>query len=227
MNNGIWETLPPGCMLRACGPEGFAALAARWNVLAVPAGTSVVSIEEQDADVFFVLAGRVRATSFASSGREVAFSELRPGDVFGELAAIDGGPRSTNVVALSQARLGRLPAPQFNALIDENRTVMRAVLQLLAGRVRGLSSRMVDVATMNARRRLVSFLLQLAEPEGPDRAVIPALPTQQEIADAILGQREAVGREMSRLRRQGVILREGRRLRILSVARLRAELAGD
>ncbi|GMG81085.1 Crp/Fnr family transcriptional regulator [Paralimibaculum aggregatum] len=227
MDNGIWETLPPGSMLRACGPDGFAALTAHWSELSVAAGTSIVSIEDHDNDVYFILAGRVRATTYASSGREVAFSELRPGDSFGELAAIDGGPRSTNVVALTAVRLGRLPATQFNALIDGDRAVMRAVLQLLAGRVRGLSARMVDVTTMNARKRLIAFMLQLSEPDGADRAVIPALPTQQALADAILGQREAVGREMSRLRKKGWILREGRRLRILSVSRLRAELAAD
>lgn len=220
----IWESLPEESTLKSCGPGGFAALAARWTELSVGARAPIVSLDDPPGDVFFVLSGRVRAATYAATGREVAFSELTAGDSFGEIAAIDGGPRSTNVTALTETRLARLSSAAFNEVVATHPDVLTAMLRYLAGRVRALSTRMLDVTTLNARQRLISLLLNLAQRSGEDTAVIEALPTQQDLADTILGQREAVGRDMSRLRSDALIRREGRQLTILSVSGLRSAL---
>ncbi len=220
----ICDALPERCPLATCGAEARAALARRWSELWLEAGTAILSAEDESRDVYFLLSGTVRATIFAASGREVGFSELGPGALFGEIAAIDGGPRSASVIATGPVRLGRVAPATFRELIDSVPELRWAILAHLAERVRALSSRMLDVTTMNARERLIAHLLSRAEPTGTDAAAIGELPTQQALADAILGQREAVGREMSRLQAAGLVRREGRRLEIPSVAALRAEL---
>ena len=58
----------------------------------------VIAQDDDSSDVFFVVSGQVRATSFSKVGKEVSFQDLGPGEMFGELSAIDGEPRSTHVV---------------------------------------------------------------------------------------------------------------------------------
>lgn len=217
---------PEGSTLRACGPDGIAALAQHWTEAFYPARSPIVSEDDTDDDVFFILSGKARAATFTDSGREVLMSELPAGESFGMFAAIDGQPRSTNVLAVEDCRIARMSAASFNKVIDTHTQVMRAYLHYMVDRIRHLSGRMTSVTTRNAEQRLIAELLRLAEAgmTGPDSAMIEDLPTQQQLATLIFSQRETVGREMSQLKEAGLIERKGRRLLINSLAQLKALL---
>ncbi|MEO0822976.1 MAG: Crp/Fnr family transcriptional regulator [Pseudomonadota bacterium] len=217
---------PEGSTLDVCGDVGLAALSQRWTEANYPARALIVSAEEEDDDVYFILEGKARAATFTDQGKEVLLSDLMPGDSFGIFAAIDGQPRSTNVVALEDSRIARMSAPNFNDVLYGNSAVARAFVLYLVDRVRALSERMTNVTTMNAEQRLVFELLRLAnadEAEG-DTAMVEPLPTQQELANVIFSQRESVGRDMSKLRDLGLIERAGRKLKILSIEGMRDRL---
>ena len=79
-------------------------------------GEKVFDRGDEGRDVFFVVEGRVNAVDFTLSGREVAFASIKEGDSFGELAAIDGLPRSTSVVAAENSYLAALPHDADEAL---------------------------------------------------------------------------------------------------------------
>ena len=225
MQHGTGD-FPEGTTLHACGADGRAELAKYWTESIFPARSLIVSEDEIDDDVFFILSGKARAATYTNSGKEVLMSELPPGESFGIFAAIDGQPRSTNVIAVDECRIARMSAASFNRVIDTHNGVMRAFLHYLIERIRHLSSRMTAVTTRNAEQRLISELVRLAEAgmTGPDSAVIEPLPTQQEFATLIFSQRESVGRDMSRLKDAGLIERHGRSLLIPSVSRLRDQL---
>ena len=70
------------------------------------AGQTVVGYQDNSHDLFFILSGQLKVTIYSEAGREVAFRELHAGQSFGELSAIDGQPRSANVIALDR-RHGR------------------------------------------------------------------------------------------------------------------------
>ena len=217
---------PPGSVLGACGPSGMARLSEHWIEHSYPAQAPIVSAEDTDTDVFFVLAGLARAATYTQSGKEIRLSDLPPGSVFGIFAAIDNLPRSTNVIAAEPSRIARMSAAQFNEIVDSETTVMRALLAYLVDRVRDVSTRMTDVTALNAEQPLINELIRLAEPDpdNPDRAVIKNLPTQQELATLIFSQREAVARDMSRLAKAGLIERTGRSLVIISLNALKRRL---
>lgn len=221
-------TFPKGSTLDACGPAGCAALAKYWTEASYPARALIVSEDETDDDVFFILEGRARAATYTDTGKEVLMSELPPGESFGLFAAIDGQPRSTNVIAVDDARIARMSAEKFNKVLYNQADVTRAFMLYLVERIRHLSSRMTDVTTRNAEQRLIAQLLRLAETgiTGADTAVIESLPTQQELATLLFSQREAIGRDMSKLKEAGLIERSGRRLEIKSLARLRDRMVG-
>ena len=224
MKPQVFENFAEDSTLRACGLSGCEALERRWTESVYSASTMIVSEEDEDDDVFFILSGRVRAATYTASGREVMLSDMRSGEGFGQLAAIDGKPRSTNIVALEDSRIARMTAAQFNEVLETNRDVLRAHLTYLVELVRSLSARVVGVTALSARQRLIAELLRLAVPQpgNPDAAVVEPLPTQQQLASAIFGQREAVGRDMSKLKEAGLIRRNRRTLEITSLRALRS-----
>lgn len=226
METCAFDTLPAGSTLKACGPQGVAALAAHWTEAVYSARTPIVTVDEPEDDVFFVLSGLVRAASYSASGKPVLYNDLHPGEIFGLIAAFDGGPRSTNIVAVAESRIARMSAGRFNAIVDENSEVRRAMLVHMAELVRSLSVRLADIATRNARQRLIAELLNLArtEPGHPDQGRIDPLPTQQELALLIFSQRETVGRDLSKLKEMGLIDRDGRTMVLKSLSKLRALL---
>ena len=219
---------PEGSTLHACGPDGCAELAKYWTEATYPARALIVSEDETDDDVFFILSGRVRAATYTDGGKEVLMSDMPAGDSFGIFAAIDGQPRSTNVVAVEDVRIARMSAANFNKVLYGHAEVTRAFVLYLVDRIRHLSSRMTAVTTRNAGQRLVAELLRLAEAgmTGDDTARIEPLPTQQDFATLLFSQREAIGRDMSRLKEAGLIERKGRSLLIKSVSGLEAQLDG-
>ena len=98
-------TLPGGASLRLdlrLDPEDR--IAACVPVRSFEKGSEIIGEHEDTTDVFFILAGMVRVTSFTSAGREVIFSDVPSGGVFGEFSAVDRLPRSTSVVALTDCR---------------------------------------------------------------------------------------------------------------------------
>ena len=229
MTKWATEKFPEGSTLHACGSEGCAELAKYWTEAVYPARALIVSEDETDDDVFFILSGHARAATYTDSGKEVLMSDMPPGESFGIFAAIDGQPRSTSVIAVDDARIARMSAAHFVEVLYSHPDVTRAFVHYLVERIRHLSTRMTDVTTLNAEQRLVAELLRLAEGGiiGDDTARIEPLPTQQDFATLLFSQREAIGRDMSKLKDAGLIDRNGRSLLIKSISGLKARLNGD
>src|SRR5690606_23084176 len=184
---------------------GCAALSRHWKTGSYRAGAMVLSESDTGDDVFFVLEGLARAATFTDHGREVFYSDLPTGEAFGIFAAIDGQPRSANVFAKSPSRIARLSARQFREVLYGNRQVSEAFMRYLVDRIRDLSSRMTEATTLSTEQRLCAQLLRMCAKTGDDTGLIEKLATQQELATLISSQRESVGREMSKLKDQGLI----------------------
>lgn len=216
---------PEGSTLRACGDEGCKQLASYWTESNFSPRSVIVSESDTDDDVFFVVAGLARAATFTDNGREVLYSDLPPGESFGIFAAIDGQPRSTNVFAKEHSRIARISAGQFREVLYGNSDVNEAFMLYLVDRIRYLSGRMTEATTLSTEQRLCAQLLRSAVKTGKDTGFIEKVSTQQEIATLISSQRESVGREMSKLKEQGLIDRKGKSLTILSLRGLEAKLS--
>lgn len=217
---------PRGSTLHACGVEGRAALAEHWRVSRYDAGATVLSESEPGDDVYFVLDGIARAGIFSGHGREVFYSDLPQGEAFGIFAAIDGELRSANVFARTECQIACLSANQFRDVLYGNAQVTVAFMRYLVDRIRDLSNRMTEATTLSTEQRLSAQLLRMCKKTGENTGHIAKLATQQELATLISSQRESVGREMSKLKDQGLIEREGRSLWLLNLRGLQAKL-GD
>lgn len=164
---------------------------------------------EGGTDVFFVISGVVRALIRASGGREVILGDVGAGEFFGELAAIDGQPRSASVVALTGAAVARMPARVFREVIHRHPDSCDQMLALIAARLRMLDRRVDEFGSLDIKHRVVAELLRLSRPDraDPSRAVVSPPPFHAEIAARILARREAVTRELKLLEDAGLLER--------------------
>lgn len=205
------------------------ALAARWDEHVHGPGELIIAQDDRGGDVFFVLEGRARATVFSPAGREVAYRLIGAGDIFGELAAIDGESRSANIVALEEIRVARLSPAALRELVDTRPSFAWVLLAHLSAQVRRMSERVYEVSTLVVRKRLIRELLRLAQaPADPDGlARIRPAPTHSEIAASISTHREAVSREMSALSKRKLVEKRDGALVLRDIRALQALAASD
>ena len=122
----------------------------------------VIAYQDDSADVFFILSGIVRVVIHSVSGKEISYRDLEAGEMFGELAAIDGEQRSASVVAVAETLLVAMPETAFREAIRHHPSVADAVLQRLTRLVRLYSQRLYEMRTLDVQSRIRAELVRLA-----------------------------------------------------------------
>ncbi|CAN5902949.1 Crp/Fnr family transcriptional regulator [soil metagenome] len=182
-------------------------------------------LDEQDetTDVFFILSGSVRISSYTEGGREVIFNDMSGGDIFGEFAAVDQLPRSAAVQALSDCLMARMTSPRFFEILRRYPDVSVRLITLLVSKIRKMSERVFEVSALPVRERVRRELLRLATEgtEFTNGVIIRPAPTHYEIAARIGSHHEAVTREFNRLESEKVVEVRRRQIRITDMARLK------
>lgn len=185
-------------------------------------GDIIIAQGASDRNVHFIVSGAVHVTFYSKTGREVGFRDLGAGEMFGELAAIDGLPRSTQVMALRSTFIAVLPPQAFIGLLERQPAVALYVMRRLARLVRLLSDRVVEFSTLGVRNRIHAELLRLARAAAVtgNQARIDAPPTHADLANLISTHREAVTRELRDLTKAGLVRRVKGALLVLDLERL-------
>jgi CRP-like cAMP-binding protein len=216
------ETLKAVPLFRGLAAATIATLDAQCMWRHATKGQWLLDYQEISNDVFFVVAGAVRVM-IQSGGREVLFREIKAGEYFGELAAIDRQPRSAGIVAVGDVTLARMPASVFTRTINENPDACNQLLALLAGQIRSLTNRMHEFAILDVRHRVMAELLRLSRPEPnqPGRAVVSPPPIHGEVAARVATRREEVARQLHALEKDGLIARSRGAIALIDVDRLR------
>jgi CRP/FNR family transcriptional regulator, cyclic AMP receptor protein len=217
------HTLAGSKMLEPVDRAAIAKLEALCTWRMVREGEPVVTRDSDSRDVFFVVKGRCRIVNYSPSGREVAYAIAGPGEFFGEMAAIDGLPRSATVVALEDCVVGSITPQTFRDMIEEHPRVSFVIMEKLVRIVRTSDDRIMDLATLSAYQRVYSELLKLIKPD-PVRTgswLIYPLPTQAQIAAQASTTRETVARVLSHLAGDGIAERKSKTLYVRQVERLK------
>jgi CRP/FNR family cyclic AMP-dependent transcriptional regulator len=189
---------------RPFAPQALEALAgvARWHVF--EPGQTVLEAGDPARDVFFIAEGEVRIVMPSAGGHEIILNELGPGQFFGEIAAIDGGPRSVGVVALTQARVCVIATSPFMTFALSTPEASHHVMRMLAALVREKDARLLELTILPVRPRLIALLLRMARPrEGGGMIISPPRP-HHELAARIGTRREVVTRILGALTREGL-----------------------
>jgi CRP/FNR family cyclic AMP-dependent transcriptional regulator len=169
----------------------------------------ILDRDNESQDVFFVCSGRVRIVNYSLSGREVSLADIPAGGHFGELAALDGEPRSASAMALEESIVAIMPPDTFLGLIKIHPDVMLGVMQSLTRIIRRSTERIMDLSTLGANNRVHAELLRLARSAmvGDNTAVIKPIPVHGELAASVSTTRETVARVLSELAKKGFVKR--------------------
>jgi CRP/FNR family cyclic AMP-dependent transcriptional regulator len=154
----------------------------------------------------FVIQGRVRVFLVGEDGRELSVRILVPGEIFGEMALLEGLPRSANVEALENTQTLEIAHDVLLDCLRKSPVLALNLLQDLSARLRSSTVDAEELALLTVDERLTRQLHKLAEWSGvpvPDGVRIMVPMTQQELAALIGTSRESVNRALVRLRRQG------------------------
>jgi CRP-like cAMP-binding protein len=203
-------------------PETLRRLESRCRWHTYHPGKEIVAFRDTATDVYFLTDGLASVIIHSPTGKDVVYRRIKPGEIFGEFAAIDGEPRSASVEVLQPSTVATMSAWDFrNAIMDEPEIAM-VLLRQLTAECRRLARRVLEFSTFAVRNRIQAELLRLAGgvQSTLEDAVIQPAPTHAVIASRVSTHREAVTRELSRLTQLGIIERQGADLIIKDVARL-------
>jgi CRP-like cAMP-binding protein len=228
----VAENLASVAAFKDLSPETRAQIERRCLWRRYEAGEPIVDYLDGSDDVYFIVSGEARASIYSLDGKAVTFSDLAAGELFGELAAIDGGPRSASIEARSDCLVASMPAQSFREVLAVEPAIALTLLRQLAARVRALTTRIYEFSSLAVTNRIQAEVLRLARlaPREGKSACIPLAPTHAEIASRVSTHREAVTRELNRLARLGLIERRGRALLVHDIDRLAAmvqEVTGE
>lgn len=220
------DTLSTIEVFRNLSPEDYVSLSQVLKVQSFQPNQHIINLGEHSQDVFFIIKGTVRITTFTSSGKEVTFQDMKAGQMFGELSAIDGEPRSTNAVAIKETLLVVASPDTFFKILHDYPKVNELILKQLTGLIRKLGDRIVEFSALSVKSRIHAEVLRLAKNNmiTDNTAEIIPSPTHLDIANRISTHREAVSREISDLTKSDILNRSEGKLIVKDVAKLESLL---
>ena len=165
----------------------------------------------RDTDLLFLMEGRLLVVDISPEGRQTGLNFISPGDFFGELASIDGLPRSATVVAAATSLVGVLPKHAARKLIFEIPTVAERMLKHVSLKLRASTEYRVLLGIPNAFGRVFCLLRLLARPDPGKLITIENMPTHEQIGLMTNTSRETVTRALQVLYEKGIMEKDGRR----------------
>jgi CRP-like cAMP-binding protein len=177
--------------------------------------------------LYIIEAGEIRILLGGSEGKEVVLALLGPGEFFGELALLDGEPRSADAVATANTDLLVLPRDDFVRFLRDVPAVAVNLLASLSRRFRRTDRLVHDAAFSDVRTRVTRLLVELAETRGTEShggVVIGPRLTQGDLASMVGATRESINKCLRSYTAQGLVRHERGRLVLLNVERLRAQI---
>jgi len=186
-----------------------------------PANRVILLENDWGGSVYFILDGWAKIRTYNLDGKEVTLNILGKGELFGEMAALDEVPRSTDVITLTPTTIGSIPAQDFIQLIHNEPLAGVRLSQLMAKRLRQVNRRL-RLREADATSRVADTLLFLAEGQGKLRqkgTEIPNLP-HRELSSLSGLARETVTRVLTKLEKKALIQRENELMFIPDLAAL-------
>lgn len=217
------EILKTTEVLGALGEQALGDLAGFLHTRKYGAGDTVFRRGEPGRSLMVVVQGRIKITNFSSEGKELLLNQMARGEVLGEIALLDGEPRSANAVAVEGAEVLVLDRREFIDYLERSSTVATELIRLLCKRLRRATSLAEDAVFQDLPRRLLRRIKAWADAygdEGPDGLVVNHGLTQREIGEAIGMTRESVNKQLGEWRSHGLLRIENRRFVLPSLSAL-------
>ncbi|MFA5950242.1 MAG: Crp/Fnr family transcriptional regulator [Hyphomicrobium sp.] len=199
-------------MFGSLGDADRLAVAQEMRETTFDSGQSIFARGDQGRDIYLVANGRVRLSVLTSEGRELSFAHAEAGQVFGEIAVLDGGVRTADATAVTKVQALTLSKVALMRLIETRPVVRESVIKFLCNRVREADHQLEGIALYPIEVRLARFFLTAARQKGalkPGTKVAIDLPiSQSELALLIGASRPKVNAALALLEDGGAIARK-------------------
>jgi len=179
--------------------------------------------------LIFLYDGRLQGIDFTVDGKEVGCFFAEPGDFVGELGVMDGKTHPETVIALVKSTVVALPRASIRPLLTAMPAMAESLTLKLADKLRQASTQRRILGLSNPLQKVCAQLwtMQVQTPNSTDGAVIPMMPTHQELAIMINASRETVTRVFQQLQSKGLVTRQGNDLVLLNVQQLKNIAEGE
>jgi CRP/FNR family transcriptional regulator, cyclic AMP receptor protein len=180
---------------------------ARARIRTVDTGEIVFAIGSAGDQMMALLGGTIRISVPSSDGKELSLAIIRPGEVFGELAVLDGKERSADAIAESPCTLAILDRKDILAFFERQPSAWPKLVSVLCQRLRHTDQAFAEVALLELPARLAKSMLRLVEPGStstPGKKPFIRF-SQRELANMVGGTRESVNRCLRNWQRNGIV----------------------
>lgn len=209
-------------LFRVLGEEGIAAAARAGMCRTYVPGQLICHQGDPGEHLYVVLGGLVKVVFTSERGDGMVLNIMGPEETFGELALLDGSPRSASVVALKSTSIFMLPRAKLLELMSDHPRLADEFLKLIGKLVRKLTERAGDLVFLDLGGRLAKVLLQLAERRDQvNDVILDRGLTQSDLAGMIGATRPAVNRTLKSFVTRGFISIKGRTIVLHDLAALR------
>lgn len=212
----VVELLTKTKLFGSLGVETLAQIAKQMRPVKFDSGQLIFERGDPGRDIFVVLTGRVRLSVLSVEGRELSFGHPGPGDVFGEIAALDGGPRTAHATAVTKVETMALSRTALDSLLESHPALGKAAIAFMCARLREADLQFESVALHRIETRLARFLLNLVQQQhGPKPGARPAITfglSQSELALHLGASRPKVNAALMLLEESDAITRDGDRI---------------
>jgi CRP/FNR family transcriptional regulator, cyclic AMP receptor protein len=195
------------CMLfRELGAEERNTLFARVHIRAYRAGEPIFQMGSAGDNMMAVLSGSVRISVPSADGREIVLAILQPGEVFGEVALLDGKERTADVTAVGSCHLAILERRDMLAFLDRHPEIWPKFAEVLCSRLRSSDQHIAGLALHQLPTRLAKALLRFATmKQEATRRQMQVLLSQRELGNICGATRETVNKCLNTWQRRGIV----------------------
>lgn len=210
-------------LLGALDPAQSEALLSLGRARRYPAGSTLFNEGETSDRVIALTAGLVKLSFYTEDGTEVLLGIRGPGSMVGDMAALDGQPRSATVTALTEADTVIIPTAAFRSFLTSDPEISLAMLAVLSDRLRDADKKRIEFGSLDTTGRVAMRLLELADRFGEDAdegTRIAVSLSQRDLAGWTGSSREAVSKALQTLRARKMITTDRKQITILDRAAL-------
>jgi CRP-like cAMP-binding protein len=199
------EILRGSMLFGGLGDEEIDSVLAEARVAKYSADAQIIAKGDSGQSMMAVLKGRVSIRLSSAHGRQVVLSVLRSGDLFGEIALIDGKERSADVIALTRCEILIIPRRSLWRLLETRHDLCVDLMLLLCDRLRHTNQQVEDLAFLDLPSRMAKVLLQQLEIEEGEHDKFVVRISQRTLGELARGSRESVNKCLNIWKDSGII----------------------
>ena len=199
------DVLRGSALFARLSDEETDAVLAHARIARYATGDVIVAKGDPGDSMMAVLQGRVSISTTSEDGRQVVLSALGVGDVFGEIALLDGKERTADVTALTDCEILIVPRRSLWSLLERRPDLCMALMLVLCERLRHTTEQVEDLAFLHLESRMAKALLRLLEESGAGQTQAAIRISQRALGELVGGSRESVNKHLNAWKELGIV----------------------